>query len=264
MPSGSSTRRSPVERDRPVHLAVQLPPHVERDGGDRVQRSLPGADGEPGLLLDLAGETGEDGVVGGVDHATRGAPVAGAVATPVLHEQQPAVLLDDRPGDGHAIREALRHTASVACPRYHPRVPEAFDTGPGPKRGAFLLAYAGVVLAGVLGAVIGYGWGEVGCTGDCGSDATVGADRRGRHRLGRDRRGRRARAPRDGRVAPTAVGANGTGTPQRRDGPVGPAGRGHGRAPDGPAPRRCSPRCSAPRATAGSMPARDGTRGPRP
>ncbi len=54
-------------------------------------------------------------------------------------------------------------------------MPEAFDTGPGPTRGAFLLAYAGVIVAGVLGAVIGYGWGEVGCTGDCGSDATVGA-----------------------------------------------------------------------------------------
>jgi hypothetical protein len=50
-----------------------------------------------------------------------------------------------------------------------------FDTGPGPRRGAFLLAYAGVVLAGLLGAVIGAGWAEIGCDGDCGSSQALGA-----------------------------------------------------------------------------------------
>ena len=53
---------------------------------------------------------------------------------------------------------------------------EPFDTGPGPSRGAFLLAYAGVVLAGLLGAVIGYGVTDVGCAGkDCGASTAIGA-----------------------------------------------------------------------------------------
>lgn len=46
-------------------------------------------------------------------------------------------------------------------------MPDSFDTGPGPSRRAFLLAYAGVVVAGFFGAVIGYGWGEIGCEGSC-------------------------------------------------------------------------------------------------
>jgi hypothetical protein len=33
----------------------------------------------------------------------------------------------------------------------------AFDTGPGPPRAAFLIAYAAVVLAGLFGGAIGYG-----------------------------------------------------------------------------------------------------------
>jgi hypothetical protein len=50
-----------------------------------------------------------------------------------------------------------------------------FETGPGPGRGAFLLAYAGVVAAGLLGAVIGAGWADIGCDGDCGSSRALGA-----------------------------------------------------------------------------------------
>lgn len=34
----------------------------------------------------------------------------------------------------------------------------AFDTGPGPPRGAFLIAYAAVVLSGLFGGAIGYGF----------------------------------------------------------------------------------------------------------
>lgn len=53
---------------------------------------------------------------------------------------------------------------------------EPFDTGPGPSRGAFFLAYAAVVLAGLLGAVIGYGITDIGCTGkDCGTSTALGA-----------------------------------------------------------------------------------------
>ena len=54
-------------------------------------------------------------------------------------------------------------------------MPDAFDTGPGPRRGAFLLAYAGVILGGLLGAALGYGITDVGCRGDCGSSTAVGA-----------------------------------------------------------------------------------------
>jgi hypothetical protein len=54
-------------------------------------------------------------------------------------------------------------------------VPDTFDTGPGPRRGAFLLAYAGVILGGLLGAVLGYGITDIGCTGDCGTSTAIGA-----------------------------------------------------------------------------------------
>jgi hypothetical protein len=54
-------------------------------------------------------------------------------------------------------------------------VPETFDTGPGPRRAAFLLAYLGVVVAGLVGAIIGYGWAEIGCHGNCSGDLAVGA-----------------------------------------------------------------------------------------
>ncbi len=53
---------------------------------------------------------------------------------------------------------------------------EPFDTGPGPSRGAFFLAYAGVVLVGLVGAVIGYGVTDIGCAGtDCGTATAIGA-----------------------------------------------------------------------------------------
>jgi len=50
-----------------------------------------------------------------------------------------------------------------------------FDTGPGPPRGAFLLAYAAVVVAGLFGAAIGYGLVNVGCEGDCTLEKALGA-----------------------------------------------------------------------------------------
>lgn len=56
-----------------------------------------------------------------------------------------------------------------------PESPQAFDTGPGPPRGAFLLAYAAVVVAGLFGAAIGFGLVNVGCTGDCTLEKALGA-----------------------------------------------------------------------------------------
>ena len=52
-------------------------------------------------------------------------------------------------------------------------MPDTFDTGPGPSRAAFFLAYAGVVLAGLAGAAIGYGWADIGCHGNCGTSLAV-------------------------------------------------------------------------------------------
>jgi hypothetical protein len=51
----------------------------------------------------------------------------------------------------------------------------AFDTGPGPPRGAFLLAYLGVVLAGLFGGAIGYGLVNVSSTGGTAVEKAIGA-----------------------------------------------------------------------------------------
>jgi hypothetical protein len=50
----------------------------------------------------------------------------------------------------------------------------AFDTGPGPPRGAFLIAYAAVVVSGLFGGAIGYGFVDV-SRGSTGTGKAVGA-----------------------------------------------------------------------------------------
>jgi hypothetical protein len=40
---------------------------------------------------------------------------------------------------------------------------------------AFLVAYTGVVIAGLLGAAIGYGFVDAACRGDCGLQKAIGA-----------------------------------------------------------------------------------------
>jgi hypothetical protein len=44
-----------------------------------------------------------------------------------------------------------------------------------PSRTAYLLAFAGVVVAGLLGGMIGYGLVDVSCEGSCGLAAASGA-----------------------------------------------------------------------------------------
>jgi hypothetical protein len=51
----------------------------------------------------------------------------------------------------------------------------AFDTGPGPPRAAFLIAYAAVVLAGLFGGAIGYGLMNVSRTGGSAAGKAIGA-----------------------------------------------------------------------------------------
>ena len=57
--------------------------------------------------------------------------------------------------------------------------PPTFDTGPGPGKAAFIIAYGLTVLSGVLGAVIGFGVVGVQCdvvrSNDCGTSQAVGA-----------------------------------------------------------------------------------------
>lgn len=53
--------------------------------------------------------------------------------------------------------------------------PPQFDTGPGPPRSAFFLAYAGVVLAGLVGGSLGYALVETSCSGRCTGPLAIGA-----------------------------------------------------------------------------------------
>jgi hypothetical protein len=50
----------------------------------------------------------------------------------------------------------------------------AFDTGPGPPRAAFLIAYLCVVLAGLFGGAIGYGLVDV-SRGSTATESAIGA-----------------------------------------------------------------------------------------
>jgi hypothetical protein len=60
-------------------------------------------------------------------------------------------------------------------PMTTPEEPPPFDTGPGPPRGAFFLAYLGVVVAGLFGAAIGYGLVDASCHGgDCTGAKVIG------------------------------------------------------------------------------------------
>ncbi len=43
-----------------------------------------------------------------------------------------------------------------------------------PSRGAYVLAFLSVVMAGAFGGIIGYGLVDVGCSGDCGAAVVVG------------------------------------------------------------------------------------------
>jgi hypothetical protein len=43
-----------------------------------------------------------------------------------------------------------------------------------PSRGAYILAFLSVVLAGAFGGIIGYGLVDVGCSGDCGIAVIAG------------------------------------------------------------------------------------------
>jgi hypothetical protein len=44
-----------------------------------------------------------------------------------------------------------------------------------PGTGAYVLAFLGVVLAGVFGGIIGWGITDIGCTGNCGASTAIGA-----------------------------------------------------------------------------------------
>lgn len=77
----------------------------------------------------------------------------------------PDALGGDRPGDplpDHPDADRAPPAGAVDVP-----------TGV-PSRAAFVLAFAAVVVAGVFGAVIGFGLTDLGCDGDCTVAVTVG------------------------------------------------------------------------------------------
>src|SRR6266540_6086154 len=165
--------------DGAVHLAAHDPTQVGRDRLDLVERHLPSRDAQTGLLFHLTCQAREHGAVLGVDHAARRAPVLVTASPLVAHEEQPAVGLDERAGDD-PLTHGLRHGLSVARawfrsrrPPYHrrPMGDEPPSNGAGesgepgdalvpsglPSRGAYVLAFLSVVLAGAFGGVIGAG-----------------------------------------------------------------------------------------------------------
>jgi len=73
----------------------------------------------------------------------------------------------DTTPDGTADRPSAQHRSDDEQPFPAP------DTVP--PRSAFVLAYVGIVLAGLLGGAIGYGLVDVGCRGHCGTARAFGA-----------------------------------------------------------------------------------------
>ena len=112
MPSGSSTTSRPRTRARGALRTASTHPMSSAMRAHLVERALPRGDDEPGLLLDLAGETGEQRGVGGVDHAARRAPVGDAVA-PLVADEQEALGLDSTSAPA-TVNSASGHALSVA------------------------------------------------------------------------------------------------------------------------------------------------------
>ena len=69
----------------------------------------------------------------------------------------------------------MARAAADTIPPVTPSEPSGFDTGPGPSRAAFLVAYLGVVVAGLLGGAIGYGLADAMSHGDRTRPDVIGA-----------------------------------------------------------------------------------------
>ena len=179
----------PLVLHRPMHLGPERPPEVDGRGAHLVDRAFPTGHAQARLLLDLAGQPGEERRVGGVNDSTRRAPVGPSAAPPIPDEEHAVGRFDER-----ARNEPLPHAGEDTgrCPPYDPTVPDDELDTPSPDRGtpdpsisrdappqmpsrtAFLLAFTAVVVAGLFGGIIGYGLADVGCTGDCEGTKLIG------------------------------------------------------------------------------------------
>lgn len=81
-------------------------------------------------------------------------------------ETPPGDTPGDTPGAGETPQaDDTPQANDIVIPAGHPGVP---------GRGAVMLAFAGVVVAGVLGGMIGYGLADIMCDGDCGPMVALG------------------------------------------------------------------------------------------
>ena len=160
MPSGSSTTHVAFERDREVHLAAHPPAHVGRVRAHLVERPAPLAHAQAGLLFDLAGETGEQVGVVGVDHAAGRAPVLEAAPAEIAHEQHAVGRLEQSSGDGplahgrQSRASLVRGGAPVRSPRWLPRSRRSIPTCPAAAHSRDVRRHRRS--RGALGGLIGY------------------------------------------------------------------------------------------------------------
>jgi hypothetical protein len=83
----------------------------------------------------------------------------------MVPEQLPAVpsrLVSDEPAGNGAARNGSGEPGDALVPAGLP------------SRGAYVLAFLSVVLAGTFGGIIGYGLVDIGCSGDCGLAVLAG------------------------------------------------------------------------------------------
>ena len=142
-----------------MHLAAHAPAHVGRDGLHFVQRATPLCDAQPGLLLDLAREPGEQGRVVGVDHPARRAPILEAAPADVADEEHTIRRLDQPSGNRPVVhRLSFAHRCAGTIRRYDPFVtlpapdgstarptPPTIDHPNHPGRGLLVLAFVAIL-----------------------------------------------------------------------------------------------------------------------
>jgi hypothetical protein len=88
----------------------------------------------------------------------------------MVPEQLPAVrsrLMNDEPASEEPASEESASNGSGG--RGDALVPAGL-----PSRGAYVLAFLSVLLAGAFGGIIGYGLVDIGCSGDCGIAVVAG------------------------------------------------------------------------------------------
>lgn len=157
---------------------------------DAVEHRRPASDGQCSLFDDFAAE-GFENLFARVDNTTGCAPVEGTIAAPVLHEHDLTVVDDDARGDGVSLHPPsianvvrLRSTTCETTCEHLPNggVPlglslyaDVVSSGPEqtvvpsalPSGRARALAVIAVLISGACGALIGYAFAGLQCSGEC-------------------------------------------------------------------------------------------------